>query len=112
MRESKDLILATKPYAVDQTLRSWWCILSTTFLLLAALVGTLWHFPLWGKIICSVLAGLMALRWFVMYHDQQDRAILPNSRLSYAFMTEYGICSLSSSSFCRTSSCHHHKHKF
>src|SRR5258708_13151570 len=91
MRESKDLILATKPYAVDQTLRSWWCILSTTFLLLAALVGTLWHFPLWGKIICSVLAGLLVLRLFVIYHAQQHRAILPNSRLPDASTSPFGI---------------------
>src|ERR1700704_1693806 len=49
MREGKELILATKPYAIDQTLRSWWCILSTAFLLIAALVGTLWHFPFFGE---------------------------------------------------------------
>jgi omega-6 fatty acid desaturase (delta-12 desaturase) len=110
MRESKDLILATKPYAVDQTLRSWWCILSTTFLLSAAIVGTLWHSPLWGKIICSVLAGLLVLRLFVIYHDQQHRAILPNSRLADAFMWVFGIFALSPSSIWRSSHNHHHNH--
>src|SRR3979490_1802219 len=57
MRGGKELVLATKPYAVDHAIRSWWSIFSTAFLLIAALVGTLWHFPLAGKIICSVLAG-------------------------------------------------------
>src|SRR5258708_13684016 len=110
MRESKDLILATKPYAVDQTLRSWWCILSTTFLLIAAIVGTLWHFPLCGKIICSIIAGLLVLRLFVIYHDQQHRAILPNSRLSEPFMWWFVIFALIPSSIWRSSHNHHHNH--
>ena len=110
MREGKELILATKPYAVDQTLRSWWCILSTTFLLIAALVGTLWHLPLLGKIACSVLAGLLTLRLFVIYHDQQHKAILPNSRLADAFMRIFGIYALSPASIWRSSHNHHHNH--
>jgi len=110
MREGKDLILATKSYATDRTLRSWWCILSTTFLLIAALLGTLWHFPLVGKIVCSLLAGLLILRLFVIYHDQQHRAILPNSRLADIYMRIFGIFALSPSSIWRSSHNHHHKH--
>jgi omega-6 fatty acid desaturase (delta-12 desaturase) len=110
MREGKELILATKPYAIDQTLRSWWCILSTTFLLIAALVGTLWHFPLFGKIVCSLLAGLLILRLFVIYHDQQHKAILPNSRLAGIFMRIFGIFALSPTSIWRSSHNHHHNH--
>ena len=34
---SKELILATRLYAADNTLISWWCVLSTTGLLLLAL---------------------------------------------------------------------------
>ena len=110
MREGKELILATKPYATDQTLRSWWCILSTTFLLIASLVGTLWHFPLFVKIVCSGLAGLLILRLFVIYHDQQHRAILPNSRLAGIYMRIFGIFALSPSSIWRSSHNHHHNH--
>jgi len=110
MREGKELILATKPYAIDQTLRSWWCILSTSFLLIAALVGTLWHFPFLGKIVCSLLAGLLILRLFVIYHDQQHKAILPNSRLADVFMRIFGIFALSPTSIWRSSHNHHHNH--
>jgi acyl-lipid omega-6 desaturase (Delta-12 desaturase) len=110
MREGKALILATKPYAVDQTLRSWWCILSTSILLTAALAGTLWPFPLLGKIVCSVLAGLLTLRLFVIYHDQQHKAILPNSRLADAFMRVFGVFALSPASIWRSSHNHHHNH--
>ena len=69
MRTGKELILATKPYAVDSTASSWWYILSTAFLLAAALAGTLWNFHLAGKLVCSLLAGLLYLRFFVIYHD-------------------------------------------
>jgi omega-6 fatty acid desaturase (delta-12 desaturase) len=110
MREGKALISATKPYAVDQTLRSWWCILSTSILLTAALAGTLWPFPLLGKIVCSVLAGLLTLRLFVIYHDQQHKAILPNSRLADAFMRVFGVFALSPASIWRSSHNHHHNH--
>src|SRR6266576_4369159 len=102
MREGKELILATKPYANDQTLRSWWCILSTAFLLIAALLGTLWHFPFLGKIVCSLLAGLLILRLFVIYHDQQHKAILPKSHFADVFMTVFGTFALSPVSIWRS----------
>jgi acyl-lipid omega-6 desaturase (Delta-12 desaturase) len=110
MREGKELILATKPYAIDQPLRSWWCILSTTFLLIGALVGTLWHFSFLEKTICSVLAGLLILRLFVIYHDQQHKAILPNSRLADTFMRIFGVFALSPTSIWSSSHNHHHNH--
>src|SRR5260221_4320394 len=110
MRGGKELILATKPYAVDHAIRSWWSIFSTAFLLIAALVGTLWHFPLAGKIISSVLAGLLFLRMFVIYHDQQHRAILPKSRLAEALIGIFGILALSPTSIWKSSHNHHHSH--
>jgi len=41
MRTGKELILATKSYAVDFSATSWWHILSTASLLALALAGTL-----------------------------------------------------------------------
>ncbi len=110
MRGGKELILATKSYAVDQAIRSWWCIVSTASLLIAALVGTLWHFPLPGKIVCSILAGLLILRMFVIYHDQQHQAILPKSRLANVLMAIFGILALSPTSVWKSSHNHHHNH--
>ena len=110
VKAGKELILATRPYAADYTVTSWWCILSTTGLLLLALAGTLWNFNLAGKILCSVFAGLLLLRLFVIYHDQQHHAILPKSRLAEFFMRVFGILALSPSSIWRSSHNHHHKH--
>ncbi len=108
-RTGTELILATKSYAVDDSAKSWWAILSTTLLWLAAISGTLSPNP-FLKLPCSVLAGLLMLRLFVIYHDQQHHAILPKSRLAERFMRLYGILALSPSSIWRSSHNHHHHH--
>ncbi len=110
MRTGKDLILATKPFAVDFTARSWWCVLSTAFLLAAAVTGTLANLPVAVKLACSLFAGLLILRFFVIYHDQQHQAILPDSRLAEGLMRLFGILALSPSSIWRSSHNHHHNH--
>ena len=50
-----------------------------TLFLAVAIFGTLWNFELAGRIVCSVLAGFLILRLFVIYHDQQHQAILSKS---------------------------------
>ena len=110
MRTGPELITATKPYAHDSTGRSWWCILSTTALLGAALAATLLPIPLLAKATASVLAGLLLLRAFVIYHDQQHHAILPKSRAAEWLMRLFGIYALSASSVWRSSHNYHHHH--
>lgn len=110
MRTGKQLIQTTKAFAIDHTVRSWWCVLSTGFLLVAASCGTIWNIHLAAKIVCSVLAGLLILRFFVIYHDQQHHAILPHSRLAEIIMRIFGVLALSPSSIWRSSHNHHHNH--
>ncbi|HEX4265024.1 MAG TPA: fatty acid desaturase [Verrucomicrobiae bacterium] len=109
-RTDRQLILATKPFAKDNTLQSWWCVLSTLFLMLAAFGGALWHFHPIARAVCSVFAGLLMLRFFVIYHDQQHHAILPKSRVAEGLMRIFGILALSPSSIWRSSHNHHHNH--
>jgi omega-6 fatty acid desaturase (delta-12 desaturase) len=110
MRTGKQIILATKPYAVDSSARSWGYVISTALLLGAVVAGTIWNFHLAGRLACSVLAGLLLLRLFVIYHDQQHEAILSGSRLAEALMRVFGIVALSPSSVWRSSHNHHHTH--
>ena len=110
MLTGQELILATKRFAKDDPRRSWWCILSTSSLLLAALAGTLWNFHPAAQVACSLFAGLLILRLFVIYHDQQHHAILPRSRLAEGFMRLVGILALSPSSVWRSSHNYHHNH--
>src|SRR5678816_268112 len=110
MRRGQELVLATKQYAADEPIRSWYCILSTGFLLALALAGTIWNFHPAAKLLCSVLAGLLLLRLFVIYHDQQHHAILARSRVAEILMRVFGVFALSASSVWRSSHNHHHNH--
>lgn len=110
VRTGKELLLATKPYAVDSTLRSWWHVLSTAFLLAAALAATFLDFHWAASVVCSIAAGLLMVRMFVIYHDQQHHAILPRSRLAEVLMRIFGLFFLSPSSIWRSSHNHHHNH--
>ena len=76
----------------------------------AALAGTLWNISLVGKVACSLLAGLLYLRAFVIYHDQQHQAILPHSRLAAGLMRVFGILILSPSNVWKSSHNYHHNH--
>jgi omega-6 fatty acid desaturase (delta-12 desaturase) len=105
-----ELILATKPFAKDDSLKSWWVILSTLALLAAAYTGTLSTLPYLARGACSVLMGLLLVRFFVIYHDQQHHAILPRSKIAEGLMRVFGIFALSPSSVWRSSHNHHHNH--
>jgi omega-6 fatty acid desaturase (delta-12 desaturase) len=110
MKAAATLHARTKAYAKDNPWKSWWHILSTTLLLLTASAGTLPPWPLSVRLLCSVLAGLLTVRLFVIYHDQQHHAILPKSRLAGFFMRIYGIWVLCPSTIWRSSHDYHHTH--
>lgn len=101
---------ATRPFATDSTIKSWWCVSSTAFLLAAAFAGALIHFHWIARSACSIASGLLLVRMFVLYHDQQHHAILPRSRLAEMLMRIFGILILSPSSIWRSSHNHHHNH--
>ena len=109
-KAGKELILATRPFAHDNPVRSWWVILSSMFLLVVALTGTLWDLPVGARLGFSLFAGLMLTRLFVIYHDQQHHALLPRSRLAEGLMRVFGILVLSPSTVWRSSHNYHHKH--
>lgn len=110
IRTGPELIRATKPYAHDNPARSWWYIMSTGALMVTAFLGCIYNFHPALKLLCSVLAGLMTLRFFVIYHDQQHHAILPKSRLAEGVMRVFGILAISPSSVWRSSHNYHHNH--
>lgn len=106
----KDLILATKPFAKEIRSKSWLYTLSTLFLLITALTGTVIAPWLFLQIICSIIAGLLLIRMFVIYHDHQHHTILTKSRVANWIMTVFGIYMLAPTSIWKRSHDHHHKH--
>ena len=110
MNTANTLHARTKAYAKDHPWKSWFYILSTAMLLAAASVGTLPPLSVAARISCSLLSGLLMVRMFVIYHDQQHRAILPKSRLAEIFMRLFGIWVLCPSNIWRKSHDYHHTH--
>lgn len=110
MLEGKDLILSTKPYAKEDRLKSWLLLLSSLLILKLTYFGAIFigHWSL--QLLFSVLAGLMVVRVFVIYHDYLHKAILQDSILAKIIFTLFGMWILAPTSIWKRSHDYHHKH--
>ena len=106
----KNLILATKPFAKEIRSRSWFHTISTLLLLILLLSGTLLMPVIVLKLVCSIIAGLLLIRMFIIYHDHQHHTILTKSATAEVIMTIFGMYMLSPTSIWKRSHDHHHNH--
>ena len=110
MLSGKELILVTKNYAKEDRAKSWYYLLTTLFLATAASLGAALVPYTVLRIICGVLAGLITVRIFVMYHDFEHHAILHKSLLANIIFTAFGMLSLAPVTIWKRSHDYHHKH--
>ena len=106
----KNLILATKPFAKEIRVKSWFHTLSTLSLLILALCGALFIPIISLKLACSIVAGLLLIRMFIIYHDHQHHTILTKSPTAKVIMTIFGMYMLSPTKHPERSHDHHHNH--
>lgn len=106
----KNLILATKPFAKEIRLKSWFYTISTLSLLVLALCGALFIPIISLKLAASIVAGLLLIRMFIIYHDHQHHTILTKSTVAEVIMTIFGMYMLSPTSIWKRSHDHHHNH--
>ena len=110
MRTGKELILATREYAKDDSAQSWAAVASTALLLLVLALSVA-LLPYWFlKLPAAVLLGMVMVRMFVIYHDHQHHAILPKSKAAKLLMRLWGIFALTPSCIWQHSHNHHHNH--
>jgi omega-6 fatty acid desaturase (delta-12 desaturase) len=109
MLQGKQLIVATKQYAKENRFLSWLHTLSTLLLLLIFLFGTIYNFHWSLKLFSSVFAGFLIVRFFVIYHDHQHKAILDKSPLAKFIFTIFGYYVLAPTGIWSTSHDYHHK---
>ncbi len=109
MLEGKELIAATNVYAEEHKGKSWWVVLSTMVLFAATEVAICYTSNLWGIIGLSILAGLLLVRLFVIYHDHQHGAILRGSKMGAALMWVWGVVTLAANSVWKDSHNYHHQ---
>ena len=108
MLSGKELILATRPFAKEIRSKSWFYTLSTIIFIGMALAATI-LVPFFAvKIIFSLIAGLLMVRMFIIYHDHQHHSILTHSKLANFIMTVFGFYILSPTSIWKRSHDHHH----
>jgi acyl-lipid omega-6 desaturase (Delta-12 desaturase) len=110
MREGKDLILATKPFAREIKWKSWFHTLTSLLLLIACIVGTYIAPGFIGKLICSIFTAMMLSRYFIIFHDFQHHTILYKSKIANAIFTAFGIYMITPPSIWKRSHDHHHNH--
>lgn len=109
MRTGSDLVRATKPF-VKEDWRSWWHLWSTLAVLIVLMGVTCLDVSWLLRLPCSIVAGLVMVRVFVIYHDYQHGTILRGSLLAGAIMKAYGLLTLNPPSIWNRSHNHHHKH--
>ena len=110
MLEGKELILATRKYAQEDRAKSWRMLLGTTVLLIATYAGAIVNVHIVLQIACSLLAGLISVRMFIIYHDYMHSTILQNSRFAQTIFTLYGMFILAPARIWKRSHDHHHAH--
>jgi acyl-lipid omega-6 desaturase (Delta-12 desaturase) len=111
-RSGKELIAATRPFAVDDRALSWFHTATTaaTLVLLALLAGSPTKLPWLLRVLASVLTGLMIVRMFVLFHDFMHLAILRGSRLAKALFHTFGMLILVPPSVWKETHNYHHAH--
>jgi omega-6 fatty acid desaturase (delta-12 desaturase) len=109
-RVGKELHDATRPFASESIGRSWWVLLSTYIPLAAAVIFAAMA-PWWpAQLAASVLAALLMVRAFILYHDYVHGAILQRSWPAKIIMGLFGVVALTPLKSWRHSHNHHHAH--
>ncbi|MCA9213303.1 MAG: fatty acid desaturase [Planctomycetales bacterium] len=109
-RDSKELLIASKRFASEDRWISWWCLSSTILIYATLLAVAASRLSYSLRLPCSILAGLVHVRLFVIFHDVQHGAVLQNSKTAKIVMGVFGLLSLNPPSVWNHSHDHHHLH--
>lgn len=107
-RTEKALHAATRPFASEYPWKSWW-IVASTFICLGVALTAAALLPWWPlRLIASVVAGLLLVRTFILFHDFVHGSLLRGSRLARALFQVYGLVTLTPARNWRQSHNFHH----
>jgi acyl-lipid omega-6 desaturase (Delta-12 desaturase) len=111
-RQDKELIDATRPFAVEEKAKSWWAFVST-LALVGCTVGVAFVTPVsaigWvARVLASTVAGLLIVRTFILYHDFLHGALLRNSSLARGVFWVYGMLIMTPPKVWRETHNYHH----
>lgn len=110
MLSGKELILATKPFAKEIRWKSWFATLSTFFLLVASIAGSLYFENIFAQLGCSIFSAALLARFFIIFHDYQHHTILRKAPIANVIFTLFGIYMITPPNIWKRSHDHHHNH--
>jgi omega-6 fatty acid desaturase (delta-12 desaturase) len=114
-REGKALIDASREFAVEDRAKSWFHFVST-FALLGGSMAIAAHTPQgpnltlgWiGRVMASLLASLLMIRAFILYHDHLHGALLRSSPVARVVFWIYGLYMITPPPVWRETHNYHH----
>ena len=109
-RSGKELLLATKPFCVEDRFKSWFETIMTLALLIISFSITFISMPFIFRLLFSGVTALFYVRMFVIYHDYQHHAILQKSKAASLLMKLFGIYILAPQNIWKRSHDYHHNH--
>ena len=107
-RPDKELIDATRPFAVDDRARSWAHVVVSLGLLAATAYGSVRSPWLAARVACSIVEGLTLVRIFILFHDFYHGAILRGSWPARAVFWTFGNLVLTPPRVWRETHNYHH----
>jgi len=109
MREGRQLVRETSRFSSEQRGRSWWHLLSTLCIFVTLLWVACIDLPWFVRLAASVVAGLVHVRLFVIYHDYLHGAILTDSPVARVIFWSYGLITVAPPSIWKHTHDHHHR---
>lgn len=110
MRKGKELIIATKEFAHENLVQSWFYTISTVLMLAASMTIVFMPINIFVRMFFTILTSLFMVRMFVIYHDNRHGAILNHSKTADIFFWIYGMFILVPSAIWKRTHDHHHTH--
>ncbi len=107
-KSGREVLKQTHSFAIESPVRSWWVVISTLTLVLAALVMagmTVW-WPV--RLGLSLIGSLLLVRAFILYHDFMHRSLLRSSRVARPIFHIFGMLMLTPPRYWRFSHNFHH----
>jgi omega-6 fatty acid desaturase (delta-12 desaturase) len=106
----RELFAATRPFIQEDRAASWRHTLTGFGLLAASLAAIVLIDAVWARALLSVLAGLLIVRCFILYHDYMHGSLLGGSRVAAVLFPVYGVLTLNPPRIWRETHNYHHLH--
>ena len=109
MRDGRKLVRSTREFATEFRARSWWHFLSTATLFAGLVAVACVQLPWPLRLLASVFAALVHIRFFVLFHDHEHGSLLADSKLASVIFRSFGLLTLVPPSIWKHTHDHHHR---